>query len=491
MGISAALRGISLEFMALKIQFIITISDVLFFEIISIQCGASGCLNLCVQSFGMFTNLTNKLHTAFNVLKGQGKITEVNIGQTLKEVRRALLEADVSYKISNDFIKRVKKKAIGQKVQSSLQPKQLFIKIVHDELTELMGTNNQSLPFQSNPLIILLVGLQGTGKTTIASKLAKELKQKHQKKPLLVACDVYRPAAIEQLEILSQKAQVDFYASQDLKNPEKIARRSLSEARANENNAIIIDTAGRLGIDQKMMDELIRIKSQVQPTQTLFVLDAMMGQDAVNTAKLFHHHIHFDGVILSKIDSDARGGAALSVMTTLQKPIIYVGTGEKLEDIEAFHPERMAKRILGMGDIVTLVEKSKEAFDQKQAEKILKKASKNQFDLNDLMIQLQGFNKMGGLQGMSHMLPSQFANHAKEEQANQFISEMKYIYDSMTPLERKNPKIINHSRKIRIAKGSGRNISSVHQLLKTHHQLSKIMKMGFGGKAKMLSKMKI
>lgn len=440
----------------------------------------------------MFTDLTNRLNTAFKVLKGQGRITEINIGQTLKEVRRTLLEADVSYKISNDFIKSVKKKAIGQKVQSSLQPKQLFVKIVHDELTELMGTKNTPLPFQAQPLIVLLVGLQGTGKTTIASKLAKELKQKHQKKPLLVACDVYRPAAIEQLEILSQKARVDFYANQELKNPVKIARQSLSEAKSNGNNAIIVDTAGRLAIDQNMMEELKQIKSQIQPTQTLFVLDAMMGQDAVNTAKTFHQQIDFDGVILSKLDSDARGGAALSVMATVEKPIKYVGTGEKLDDLEVFHPQRMAKRILGMGDIVSLVEKSKEAFDQQQAEKILKKASKNQLDFNDLIMQLQGFNKMGGLKAMRHMFPSQIGNsHADGEQTDQFLKEMKYIYDSMTPLERENPKIIDHSRKIRIAKGSGREVSSVNQLLKMHQQLSKVMKMGFGGKAKMLSKMKI
>ncbi|MCY4253136.1 MAG: signal recognition particle protein [Flavobacteriaceae bacterium] len=439
----------------------------------------------------MFTNLTNRLNAAFKVLKGQGKITEVNIGQTLKEVRRALLEADVSYKVSNEFIKRIKQKAIGQKVQSSLQPKQLFIKIVHDELMELMGSKNSPLPFQAKPLIILLVGLQGTGKTTIAGKLAKELKQKHQKTPLLVACDVYRPAAMEQLEILSQKAQVNFYADQNVKNPVKIARQSLSEAKTNGNNAIIIDTAGRLAIDQKMMEELKQIKHEVQPHQTLFILDAMMGQDAVNTAKTFHEQIDFDGVILSKLDSDARGGAALSVMTTLEKPIKYVGIGEKLDDLEAFHPQRMAKRILGMGDIVSLVEKSKEAFDQQQAEKILKKASKNQFDLNDLMTQLQGINKMGGLKAMSHLLPSQMSHQANGQQTDQLLKEMKYIYDSMTSLERSNPKIINHSRKIRIAKGSGRDMASVNQLLKVHQQLSKIMKMGLGGKAKMLSKMKL
>ncbi len=438
----------------------------------------------------MFTNLTNRLNGAFKVLKGQGKITEVNIGQTLKEVRRALLEADVSYKISNEFIKRIKQKAIGQKVQSSLQPKQLFIKIVHDELTQLMGSKNSPLPFQGTPLIILLMGLQGTGKTTIAAKLAHELKQKHQKTPLLVGCDVYRPGAIEQLEILSQKAQVHFYANQTIKNPIEIARQSLTEAKTNRNNVIIIDTAGRLAIDQKMMTELKQIKHQIQPNQTLFVLDAMMGQDAVHTAKKFHEQIDFDGVILSKLDSDARGGAALSVMTTVEKPIKYVGTGEKLDDLEAFHPERMAKRILGMGDIVSLVEKSKEAFDHQQAEKILKKASKNQFDLNDLMTQLQGINKMGGLKAMSHLLPNQIRNQANGQQTDQFLKEMKYIYDSMTFLERSHPKVINHSRKIRIAKGSGRDIASVNQLLKVHQQLSKIMKMGIGGKAKMLSKIK-
>ncbi len=448
-------------------------------------------VNCGLKFLRMFNNLAEKLNSAFKVLKGQGKITQVNIGQTLKEVRRALIQADVGYKIANDFIKSVKQKAIGQKVESSLQPKQLFIKIVHDELTELMGSKTKTLPLQSRPLIILLAGLQGTGKTTIAGKLALELKQKHKKTPLLVACDVYRPAAIEQLKILSERAQVDFYAEQESKNPIKIARNALSHAKSNGNDTIIVDTAGRLAIDQQMMDEIKQIKNQIRPTQTLFVLDSMMGQDAVNTAKAFNQVLELDGVVLSKLDSDARGGSALSVMSVVEKPILYVGVGEKLEDIEVFHPKRMANRILGMGDIVSLVEKSREAIDQKEAQRILKKASKNKFNLDDLMVQLNMLQKMGGLKRLSNLLPVQNQNPEDTEEFAQRIAVIRHIYQSMTPKERSNPKIINHSRKIRIANGSGNTLSSVNQVLGTYEHIGKMMKMSLSDRSKMMSHLNI
>ena len=435
----------------------------------------------------MISTLTNRLSSAFKVLKGHGRITEVNIGQTLKEVRRALLEADVSYKIANDFIKRVKQKAFGEKVISSLEPRQLFIKIVQDELTELMGSKNQKLTIHANPSIILIAGLQGTGKTSFAGKLALELKQNHNKNPLLVACDVYRPAAIEQLKVLAERAEVGIYSDLDQKNPVKIASKSVRYAKRKKYNVVIIDTAGRLGIDEQMMNEISQIKNQIQPTETLYVVDAMMGQDAVNTAKAFNDVLDFDGVVLTKTDSEARAGATLSVKAVVNKPIKYVAVGEKLQDLELFHPDRMASRILGMGDIVSLVEKSQQAFDQKEAQKIIRKVAKNKFDLNDMMAQFRGLKRMGGVSKFMPLMPQgNLPKESNNQEIEIFFDKARHLYDSMTPIERTNPNIINYNRKIRIAKGAGQDLDTLNKLLKMHKQMGKMMKFGMADKGKLL-----
>ena len=425
----------------------------------------------------MFQNLTEKLERAFKILKGQGKITEVNIADTLKEVRRALLDADVDYKIAKNFADNVKKKAIGSKVLTNINPGQLLIKIVKDELTLLMGENSSELALKSNPSIILMSGLQGSGKTTFSGKIGKYLKKKKSKKPLVVACDTYRPAAIDQLETIANENQIDIYLDREEKNPNKIAKKSIEFARKNGNNVVIIDTAGRLAVDKKMMQEISDIKKIVKPDETLFVIDSMVGQDAVKTAKSFNDILDFDGVVLTKLDGDTRGGVALSVKSSLNKPIKFVGTGEKMDAIDLFYPDRMAERILGMGDVVSLVERAQEQFDQEEARKISKKIAKNKFDYDDFLSQIKKIKKMGDMKDLIGMIPGA-GKHAKNIDIDENIfKNIEVIISSMTIKERQNPELINISRKNRISKGSGRSIDEVNQLIKQFNQMSKMMKM--------------
>ena len=425
----------------------------------------------------MFQNLTEKLERAFKILKGQGKITEVNIADTLKEVRRALLDADVDYKIAKNFADNVKIKAIGSKVLTNINPGQLLIKIVKDELTLLMGENSSELALKSNPSIILMSGLQGSGKTTFSGKIGKYLKNKKSKKPLLVACDTYRPAAIDQLEIIANENKIDIYLDREEKKPNKIAKKSIEFAKKNGNNVVIIDTAGRLAIDKKMMKEISDIKKVVNPDETLFVIDSMVGQDAVKTAKSFNDILDFDGVVLTKLDGDTRGGVALSVKSSLNKPIKFVGTGEKMDAIDLFYPDRMAERILGMGDVVTLVERAQEQYDQEEARKISKKIAKNKFDYDDFLSQIKKIKKMGDMKDLIGMIPGA-GKHIKNIDIDENIfKNIEVIISSMTIKERKNPELINISRKNRISKGSGRSIDEVNQLIKQFNQMSKMMKM--------------
>ena len=425
----------------------------------------------------MFQNLTEKLERAFKILKGQGKITEVNIADTLKEVRRALLDADVDYKIAKNFADNVKKKAIGSKVLTNINPGQLLIKIVKDELTLLMGENSSELALKSNPSIILMSGLQGSGKTTFSGKIGKYLKKKKSKKPLLVACDTYRPAAIDQLETIANENQIDIYLDREEKNPNKIAKKSIEFARKNGNNVVIIDTAGRLAVDKKMMQEISDIKKIVKPDETLFVIDSMVGQDAVKTAKSFNDILDFDGVVLTKLDGDTRGGVALSVKSSLNKPIKFVGTGEKMDAIDLFYPDRMAERILGMGDVVSLVERAQEQYDQEEARKISKKIAKNKFDYDDFLSQIKKIKKMGDMKDLIGMIPGA-GKHMKNIDVDENIfKNIEVIISSMTIKERQNPELINISRKNRISKGSGRSIDEVNQLIKQFNQMSKMMKM--------------
>ena len=425
----------------------------------------------------MFQNLTEKLERAFKILKGQGKITEVNIADTLKEVRRALLDADVDYKIAKNFADNVKKKAIGSKVLTNINPGQLLIKIVKDELTLLMGENSSELALKSNPSIILMSGLQGSGKTTFSGKIGKYLKKKKSKKPLLVACDTYRPAAIDQLETIANENQIDIYLDREEKNPNKIAKKSIEFARKNGNNVVIIDTAGRLAVDKKMMQEISDIKKIVKPDETLFVIDSMVGQDAVKTAKSFNDILDFDGVVLTKLDGDTRGGVALSVKSSLNKPIKFVGTGEKMDAIDLFYPDRMAERILGMGDVVSLVERAQEQYDQEEARKISKKIAKNKFNYDDFLSQIKKIKKMGDMKDLIGMIPGA-GKHAKNIDIDENIfKNIEVIISSMTIKERQNPELINISRKNRISKGSGRSIDEVNQLIKQFNQMSKMMKM--------------
>ena len=425
----------------------------------------------------MFQNLTEKLERAFKILKGQGKITEVNIADTLKEVRRALLDADVDYKIAKNFADNVKKKAIGSKVLTNINPGQLLIKIVKDELTLLMGENSSELALKSNPSIILMSGLQGSGKTTFSGKIGKYLKKKKSKKPLVVACDTYRPAAIDQLETIANENQIDIYLDREEKNPNKIAKKSIEFARKNGNNVVIIDTAGRLAVDKKMMQEISDIKKIVKPDETLFVIDSMVGQDAVKTAKSFNDILDFDGVVLTKLDGDTRGGVALSVKSSLNKPIKFVGTGEKMDAIDLFYPDRMAERILGMGDVVSLVERAQEQFDQEEARKISKKIAKNKFDYDDFLSQIKKIKKMGDMKDLIGMIPGA-GKHMKNIDVDENIfKNIEVIISSMTIKERQNPELINISRKNRISKGSGRSIDEVNQLIKQFNQMSKMMKM--------------
>ena len=437
----------------------------------------------------MFDSLSNKLESAFKLLKGHGKITEINVAETLKEVRRALLDADVNFKIAKEFTNRVKEKALGQKVLTSLQPGQLMVKLVKDELTELMGSSAAEIELSSKPSVILMSGLQGSGKTTFSGKLALYLKKKNNKKPLLVACDVYRPAAIDQLVVLAEQIDVPVFSDREEKNPVKIAQTAIKKAKQQNNDVVIIDTAGRLAVDEVLMKEISDIHHTVKPDETLFVVDAMTGQDAVNTAKAFHDTLNFEGVILTKLDGDTRGGAALSIKSVVNKPIKFIGTGEKMEALDVFYPERMADRILGMGDVVSLVERAQEQFDQEEARKINKKIAKNQFGFDDFLSQIQQVKKMGNMKDLMGMIPGANKMMGDVDVDNDSFKHIEAMIGSMTPKERSQPDLINHSRKNRIAKGSGRDINEVNQLIKQFGQMSKMMKMMQGGKGKQMMKM--
>ena len=437
----------------------------------------------------MFDSLSNKLESAFKLLKGHGKITEINVAETLKEVRRALLDADVNFKIAKEFTNRVKEKALGQKVLTSLQPGQLMVKIVKDELTELMGSSAAEMELTAKPSIILMSGLQGSGKTTFSGKLALYLKKKKNKNPLLVACDVYRPAAIDQLGVLGEQIDVAVYSDREEKNPVKIAQAAIKQAKQQNNDVVIIDTAGRLAVDEVLMKEISDIHQTVKPEETLFVVDAMTGQDAVNTAKAFHDTLNFDGVILTKLDGDTRGGAALSIKTVVNKPIKFIGTGEKMEALDVFYPERMADRILGMGDVVSLVERAQEQFDEEQARKISKKIAKNQFGFDDFLSQIQQVKKMGNMKDLMGMIPGAGKMMGDVDIDDDSFKHIEAIIGSMTPKERSEPNLLNHSRKNRIAKGSGRDVDEVNQLIKQFGQMSKMMKMMQGGKGKQMMQM--
>ena len=430
----------------------------------------------------MFESLVEKLEHSFKILKGQGKITEINVAETLKDVRRALLDADVNYKVAKQFTDTVKAKAMGQDVINSLEPKQLMIKIVHDELTEMMGGEQAPFNVEGKPAVILMSGLQGSGKTTFSGKLARMFKAKKNRKPLLVACDVYRPAAIEQLRVLGEQINVPVYCELDSKDPVQIALNAIHEAKAKGYDLVIVDTAGRLAIDEQMMNEIENIKKAINPDETLFVVDSMTGQDAVNTAREFNERLDFDGVVLTKLDGDTRGGAALSIRTVVNKPIKFVGTGEKLDAVDQFHPSRMADRILGMGDIVSLVERAQEQYDEEEAKRLQKKIQKNQFDFNDFMAQIQQIKKMGNLKELASMIPGVGKAIKDIDIDDNAFKSIEAIINSMTPEERKRPEILNGSRRTRIAKGSGTNIQEVNRLLKQFDQTRKMMKMVTGSK---------
>ena len=434
----------------------------------------------------MFDNLSDKLDKALHVLKGHGRISEINVAETLKEVRRALLDADVNYKIAKEFTVRVKEKALGQKVLTSLQPSQLLVKIVKDELTELMGSEAVELNLEEKPAIILMSGLQGSGKTTFTGKLALHLSKKHSKKPLLVACDVYRPAAIDQLGVVAEQVGVAIYEDREEKDPVKIALAALEIAKKDNHDVVLIDTAGRLAIDEVLMKEIKAIHSAVKPSETLFVVDAMTGQDAVNTAKAFNDLLNFDGVILTKLDGDTRGGAALTIKSVVNKPIKFIGTGEKMEAIDVFYPERMADRILGMGDVVSLVERAQEQFDEEQARRINKKIAKNQFGYDDFLSQIQQVKKMGNMKDLMGMIPGVGKMMKDVDVDDNAFAGIEVIIGSMTPKERAQPELMNHSRKIRIAKGAGKSVEEVNQLIKQFEQMGKMMKMMQGGKGRQM-----
>jgi signal recognition particle subunit SRP54 len=432
----------------------------------------------------MFDNLSDKLDKAFHILKGHGKITEINVAETLKEVRRALLDADVNFKIAKDFTTKVKEKAIGQNVLTTLQPGQLLVKLVKDELTELMGGEVSGINLSGAPTVILMSGLQGSGKTTFSGKLANFLKTKKNKNPLLVACDVYRPAAINQLHVVGSQIGVEVYSELGNNNPVEIAQNAVKYAKEKGYNVVIVDTAGRLAVDAEMMDEIARVHKAIQPQETLFVVDAMTGQDAVNTAKAFNDILNFDGVILTKLDGDTRGGAAISIKSVVNKPIKFVGTGEKMEAIDIFYPERMAERILGMGDVVSLVERAQEQYDEEEARKIQKKIAKNEFGFDDFLSQIQQVKKMGNMKDLVGMIPGATKAMKDVEIEDDAFKHIEAIIHSMTPKERTKPAIIDMKRKTRIAKGSGTKIEQVNQLMKQFDQMSKMMKMmqGPGGK---------
>lgn len=441
----------------------------------------------------MFEKLSDRLERSFKILKGQGKITEINVAETLKDVRKALIEADVNYKVAKSFVDTVKVKALGQNVLTAVKPSELMVKIVRDEMAELMGGEASQLNIDGRPAIILMSGLQGSGKTTFSAKLAKKLKSEKAKRPILVACDVYRPAAIDQLKVLADKIEVPVFTIPDSKDPVSIARKSIEYARENHNDLVIIDTAGRLAVDEQMMDEIEAIKKAVNPTEILFVVDSMTGQDAVNTAKAFNDRLDFNGVVLTKLDGDTRGGAALSIRTVVTKPIKFVGTSETLEGIDIFHPSRMADRILGMGDIVSLVEKAQQQFDEKQARELEEKLRKNRFDFNDFKKQINQIKKMGNIKDLAAMIPGVGKAIKDIDIDNNAFKGVEAIIDSMTPYERENPDIINPSRRRRIAAGSGTSIQEVNRLLKQFEDMRKMMKAASSSMrnpAKMMSQMR-
>ena len=439
----------------------------------------------------MFENLSEKLDKAFKVLKGSGSISEINVAQTMKEIRKALLAADVDFKTAKSFTSRVKEKALGQKVLSSIEPGQLLTKIMQDELTQLMGSEKSEINLDGSPNIILIAGLQGSGKTTFSGKLALHLKSKKNRRPLLVACDVYRPAAIDQLSVLSDQINVDIFSDPNSKNPIEIAEKAVSHAKLNGYNTIIIDTAGRLSVDEEMMQEIEKIKNSVNPNEILFVVDSMTGQDAVNTAKSFNDRLNFDGVILTKLDGDTRGGAALTIRSVVNKPIKFIGTSEKMDGLDVFHPDRMASRILGMGDVISLVERAQQQFDEQEARKIQKKIAKNQFGFDDFLNQIKQVQKMGNIKDLVGMIPGINSTTKNLDIDNDSFKGIEAIIYSMTIEERKNPSILNGSRRKRIAKGSGKEIVEVNQLIKQFNQMSKMMKVmqGGGGKAKQMMDM--
>ena len=430
----------------------------------------------------MFDNLSERLERSFKILKGEGRITEINVAETLKDVRRALLDADVNYKVAKTFTDSVKAKALGQNVLTAVKPGQLLVKIVHDELAQLMGGEAAELQLKGHPAVVLMAGLQGSGKTTMSGKLALWQKTKKNRKPLLVACDVYRPAAIDQLKVLGEQVGVPVYSEPESKDPVAIAQHAIKEARAKGYDLVIVDTAGRLAVDEEMMNEIAAIKAGINPDEILFVVDAMTGQDAVNTAKEFNDRLDFDGVVLTKLDGDTRGGAALSIRTVVTKPIKLVGTGEKLEALDVFHPDRMADRILGMGDIVSLVERAQEQFDEEEARKLQRKIQKNQFDFNDFLGQIHQIKKMGNLKDLASMIPGVGKALKDVEIDDNAFKSIEAIILSMTPKERSHPEILNTSRRTRIARGSGTTVQEVNRLIKQFDQTRKMMKMVTGSK---------
>ena len=437
----------------------------------------------------MFENLSDRLERSFKILKGEGKITEINVAETLKDVRRALLDADVNFKVAKQFTDTVKQKAMGMNVLTAIKPSQLMVKIVHDELTELMGGKAAELNLEGRPAIILMSGLQGSGKTTFTGKLAKMLKERQHKKPLLVACDVYRPAAIEQLKVVAETVGVDVYTEEGNKNVVEIAQNAIRKAKQESYTVVIVDTAGRLAVDEEMMNEISNLKQAINPDETLFVVDSMTGQDAVNTAKEFNDRLDFDGVVLTKLDGDTRGGAALSIRTVVTKPIKFVGTGEKMEAIDVFHPERMADRILGMGDVVSLVERAQQQFDEEEAKKLEKKIRKNKFDFEDFMGQIQQIKKMGNIKDLAAMIPGVGKQIKDLDIDDDAFKGIEAIINSMTPKERQNPDIINQSRRKRIAAGSGTKLEDVNRLMKQFDQTRKMMRMVTGMNSSKMAQM--
>lgn len=437
----------------------------------------------------MFDNLSDKLDSALHILKGHGQITEVNVAETLKEVRRALVDADVNYKIAKEFTGRVKEKALGQDVLTALKPGQMMVKLVKDELTALMGGDAEGINLSGNPSVILMSGLQGSGKTTFSGKLANYLKTKKSKNPLLVACDVYRPAAINQLHVVGEQIGVEVYSDEGNQDPVAISKSAIAHAKANGHNVVVIDTAGRLAIDETMMTEIANIHKAIKPQETLFVVDSMTGQDAVNTAKTFNERLNFDGVILTKLDGDTRGGAAISIKSVVNKPIKFIGTGEKMDAIDVFYPSRMADRILGMGDVVSLVERAQEQYDEEEARKLQKKIAKNEFGFDDFLKQLQQIKKMGSMKDLMGMIPGAGKMLKDVDIDDDAFKHIEAVIHSMTPAERSKPAIINASRKKRIGKGSGTSVQQVNQLLKQFNQMSKMMKMMQGGGGRKMMQM--